>query len=214
MNTLDRKRQTLAIALAALAGFIDAVGYLSADGYFVSFMSGNTTRLGVNIAGAPQLALFPASLIGGFVCGVTLGAYVSGRAGARRKPAVLAVVSLLLVGAALAHTMGGQPAVLALLVTAMGAINNTFQRGGEVSVGLTYMTGALVKLGQTLGARLLGERRTGQQAGGIAWLLLWCGLAGGAVLGALAFTHVAGLALWLGAAWALMMTAAASRLPA
>lgn len=210
MKSLDRKRQALAIGLAALAGFVDAVGYLSADGYFVSFMSGNTTRLGVNIARTPGLALFPALLLGSFVCGVTLGAVVSGKSGAWRKPAVLALVSVLLIGAALARGMGVHAAVLALLVLAMGAINNTFQRGGEVTVGLTYMTGALVKLGQAIGARLLGERREG--AG--AWMLLWCGLAGGAVLGALAFTHLAGAALWLAGGWAIAMTAAAGRLPA
>ena len=214
MNTLDRNRQALAIALAALAGYIDAVGYLSADGYFVSFMSGNTTRLGVNIARAPHLAAFPALLIAGFVCGVAAGAFVSGKAGRWRKPSVLSLVSLLLLGAALVRSAGGHGAVLALLVMAMGAINNTFQRGGAVAVGLTYMTGALVKLGQALGAALLREKRTVPQAGGIAWLLLWCGLAGGAVLGALAFSHIADAALWLGAGWALLMMAASTRLPA
>ncbi len=45
MNRLDRPRQVLALAIAFLAGGVDAVGFLSADGYFVSFMSGNTTRL-------------------------------------------------------------------------------------------------------------------------------------------------------------------------
>lgn len=38
--------RTLAVAAAALAGYVDAVGFLSADRYFVLFMSGNTTRLG------------------------------------------------------------------------------------------------------------------------------------------------------------------------
>ena len=50
MQTLDQPRRHLAFALAARAGFVDAVGYLSADQYFVSFMSGNTTRLGVELA--------------------------------------------------------------------------------------------------------------------------------------------------------------------
>ena len=74
MNRFDRPRQALAVGLAALAGFVDAFGFLSADGYFVSFMSGNTTRLGVNFARDPALALVPALLILGFVAGVVWGA--------------------------------------------------------------------------------------------------------------------------------------------
>lgn len=203
MNRFDRKRQLLAIGLAGLAGFIDAVGFLSADGYFVSFMSGNTTRLGVNLAAAPAVAAIPALLIGGFVMGVAAGAVVSAKAGPHRKPAVLGLVSALLLGAATTHAAGLHSATLALLVLAMGALNNTFQRGGEVAVGLTYMTGALVKLGQALAGFALGERRSGWAA----FMALWCGLALGAVLGALAFSHVAGAALWLGAGWALAMLA-------
>ncbi|RSY01673.1 DUF1275 domain-containing protein, partial [Sphingomonas koreensis] len=49
MIRYDRNRRRFAVALAAMAGFVDAVGFLSADGYFVSFMSGNTTRLGVDL---------------------------------------------------------------------------------------------------------------------------------------------------------------------
>ena len=201
MNRLDRGRQRLAVGLAGLAGFIDAIGFLSADGYFVSFMSGNTTRLGVNIARDPAQAVIPALLIAGFVAGVTAGAVVAAVTGARRKPAVLALVAALLTAAAASRGLTPPAFTLALLVGAMGALNNTFQRDGEVSVGLTYMTGALVKLGQAIGARLLGQPRSGWEA----YAVLWCGLAAGAVLGALAWSHLSGAALWLGAGWALAM---------
>ena len=67
MNSIDRSRRRLAIAAAALAGFVDAAGFLSAQGYFVSFMSGNTTRLGVDLALRPMMAIIPAMLIAGFV---------------------------------------------------------------------------------------------------------------------------------------------------
>lgn len=203
MNQFDRRRQVLATGLAGLAGFVDATGFLSANGYFVSFMSGNTTRLGVDLAAAPASALVPSLLIGGFVLGVALGALVAGRAGARRKPAVLALVAALLGGAALAAARGAGNVEMGLLVLAMGALNNTFQRGGEVAVGLTYMTGALVKLGQALGARALGQRREGW----LAYMVLWCGLAIGAVGGALTFVHLGSAAVWIGAVWALAMLA-------
>lgn len=210
MHQYDRPRQALAIGLAALAGFTDAVGFLSADGYFVSFMSGNTTRLGVNLARAPQLAITPALLLVGFVIGVAGGAVIAGRAGTWRKPAVLTLVTTLLFAACAARMIGAHAPMLALLVMAMGALNNTFQRGGEVAIGLTYMTGALVKLGQAIGAGLLGEKRNSWKA----YLLLWSGLALGAVLGALTFSHLASATLWLAAGWAALMTLAALRIPA
>ncbi len=132
------------------------------------------------------------------------------RSGARRKPAVLLLVTALLLGAAALHLVALNAAMLALLVMAMGALNNTFQREGEVSIGLTYMTGALVKLGQAIAAGLQGEQRG--RGGG--YLMLWGGLAGGAVMGAFAYSHLAAAALWLAAAWAAVMTFASVRIHA
>lgn len=208
MNAIDQSRRRLAIAAAALAGFVDAVGFLSANSYFVSFMSGNTTRLGVDLVTSPATALVPALLIAGFVAGVFGGALLAARAGARRKVAVLTLVALLLSGAALAGALSHHSVMLALLVLAMGPLNNTFQRDGEVSVGLTYMTGALVRFAQGLAARLTGTGGEGWHN----WLLLWVGLAIGAVLGAYVLIGWPQLALWLAAGWALLLALAARRL--
>lgn len=208
MNAIDQSRRRLAIAAAALAGFVDAVGFLSANSYFVSFMSGNTTRLGVDLVTSPATALVPALLIAGFVAGVFGGALLAARAGSRRKVAVLTLVALLLTGAALAGALTHHSVMLALLVLAMGALNNTFQRDGEVSVGLTYMTGALVRFAQGLAARLTGNGGEGWHN----WLLLWIGLATGAVLGAYVLIGWPQLALWLAAGWALTLALAARRL--
>lgn len=208
MNSIDRSRRRLAVAAAALAGYVDAAGFLSANSYFVSFMSGNTTRLGVDLATAPASAMVPAMLIGGFVTGVFGGALLAAMAGPQRKFAVLALVALLLGGAALAGMAGQTAVLLGLLVLAMGALNNTFQRDGEVSVGLTYMTGALVRFAQGLAAQVLGRRETGWQG----WLLLWLGLALGAVAGATVWLNRPDLALWLAAAWAAALALTARRL--
>ena len=205
MNSIDRSRRRLAVAAAALAGYVDAIGFLSANSYFVSFMSGNTTRLGVDLITAPHSAIIPAALILGFVLGVFGGAIVAARAGVQRKFVVLALVAVLLTGAAIVDT----PAIqLALLVLAMGALNNTFQKDGEVSVGLTYMTGGLVRMAQGLAARLMGTGGAGWES----WLLLWLGLALGAVSGAFALTSVPEVALWLAAGWALLLAVRARKL--
>jgi len=210
MHRFDPPRRAFAAALAALAGFVDALGFLLAGGYFVSFMSGNTTRLAVDIATDPRSAVLPAGLIALFVAGVFTGGVAAFKAGTARKPAVLALVTALLVAAAVLHRAGLAGPAIAALVFAMGALNNTFQRGGEVAIGLTYMTGALVKIGQGLAARMTGQ-------GGSGWasyLGLWCGLASGALAGALAWSRWEAGALWLAAGWAAAMIIVALRLPA
>lgn len=208
MHMLDRPRRSLAVALAALAGFVDATGYLLADGYFVSFMSGNTTRLGVDVVARPSFAVFPLLLLTGFVLGVIGGALLAHRAGAKRKPAVLALVAGLLLAAALARSVTALPIVMGLLVLAMGALNNCFQRNGEVAVGLTYMTGALVRMGQGIAAWITGRGGSGWND----WMMLWLGLAAGAVLGALVWFRLPEISLGFPAAWAAILALLSSRL--
>lgn len=210
MLRYDPGRRKLAIALAGLAGFVDAVGFLSANGYFVSFMSGNSTRLGVALSTATGAAIVPAALIAMFVCGVTLGALIALRAGGRRKPVILGMVALLLLIGAAARSFGSETIMLGALVLAMGAINNTFQRGGEVTVGLTYMTGALVRLGQSLALWMAGKA----EPGWIQWGLLWTGLLMGAVLGSFLQSRLPLGCLWIAAAWAAAMALVAITLPA
>lgn len=208
MNSIDRSRRRLAIAAAALAGYVDATGFLSANRYFVSFMSGNTTRLGVDIVASPQTAFVPALLILGFVIGVFGGAFLAAKAGKQRKFAVLLLVAGLLAVTALAASAQQVELAMACMVFAMGALNNTFQRDGEVSVGLTYMTGALVRFAQGLAAKVLGNGGEGWDS----WLLLWLGLALGAVAGAFALLTWPAWALWLPAVWALVLAFVARRI--
>lgn len=190
MITLDRQRRLFAAALGALAGYVDATGYLSADRYFVSFMSGNTTRFATDAIVAPSRAIIPVLLIGGFVLGVAAGGVTAHRAGRWRKPAVLGLVTLLL-GMASGLGLAGQTgAMMMALVLAMGALNTAVYGQGN-PVALTYLTGALVRMGQWLADRI--TRRDGPSAG--PYLLLWSALAGGAALGALVFTHIGAASL-------------------
>jgi uncharacterized membrane protein YoaK (UPF0700 family) len=169
MRRYDVPRHMLAIGLAAQAGFIDALGFLKLGGLFVSFMSGNSTRLGAGIASHRAVAWTAAGLIGAFVGGVVAGALVARRAGPWRKQAVLGLSTLLLLCAALL-TLSGEPGngLTFLMAAAMGAVNNMFQRDGEVSIGVTYMTGALVKLGQQLSVALTRGRQVELAAPSVA----------------------------------------------
>ena len=201
MHRYDPSRRVLGVALAGLAGFTDALGFLTAGGYFVSFMSGNTTQLGVNLARDWPLALLPVLLIAGFVGGVVLGALVAERAGTRRKSSVIGMTCALLALAAVGAQSGLDWVYLTCTVVAMGALNNAFSRKGEVLVGVTYMTGALVRFGQGLAARLTGREQPG-------WLWnggLWLGLASGATAGAYAWSRMEGLAAWIAVGFALIL---------
>jgi uncharacterized membrane protein YoaK (UPF0700 family) len=109
MHRYDPARQRLAFGLAGLAGLVDATGFVVAGGYFTSFMSGNTTRMGVELVERPALALAPLGLIGCFLAGVISGAIIGRRFKGRHKRVLLGLVAALL-GAAVVMTIDG-PAV-------------------------------------------------------------------------------------------------------
>ncbi len=205
MKDYGRRDVALAAVLSGVAGYVDAIGFLKLGGFFVSFMSGNSTRLGVGLAtGHVGAALTALTLIGLFVAGVVLGALVARRAGEDRRARVMALEAVLLASAAALIMAGLDGPGVAAMVLAMGAENAVFQRNGDVGVGLTYMTGALVKAGQRIAAALTGGDRW-------AWrpfLLLWAGLTLGGALGAAAYLKFGVLALW-GAALVVAALAAA-----
>lgn len=207
MTRYQRHHWLLAAALAGLAGFVDAIGFLETGGFFTAFMSGNSTRMAVGVAGDGSAAAIAAAMIGTFVAGVTLGAVTGNLCSARaRLPVTVALVAALLALAAGFAMAGMTIAAIGCTLLAMGAENTAFQREGQVSIGLTYMTGTLVKLGQAL-ARI---HRRDQRGEWVPYLLLWAGLVTGACLGALAFQHWGLAALWTSAALGLLLAAIAS----
>ncbi|RXR29598.1 DUF1275 family protein [Sphingobium fluviale] len=140
MIELNHRARALALLLAALAGFVDAIGFIQIGGFFVSFMSGNSTRLAVGLMHDATDWMRAAGLISAFFLGVIAGS-LTGRLARRRHRAVLGLVALLLtLGAATGGAGWAMPSAL-LLALAMGAENATFERDGEVRVALTYMTG-------------------------------------------------------------------------
>ena len=202
MTRYDRRSIALAIALSGLAGYVDAIGFLSLGNFFVSFMSGNSTRLAIALSeGRVEYGLLAIGVIALFVLGVIAGTLVSARYPDRRRRAVLLLVASLLAVASVLHALGFHREATAAMLLAMGAENAVFQEGGEVSVGLTYMTGTLVKLGQRIAALIRGDRTRGW----LPYALLWLGLVVGGTLGALAHAAFATGGLWLGAAVALVL---------
>lgn len=200
----SRANIALACLLSSLAGFVDAIGFIHLGGLFVSFMSGNSTRLGVSLQeGHWREALETVGLIALFVAGAGAGnLIVLGRA-SYRQTFVLLAEGLLLVGAALSYGFGFSALSISLIVFAMGLENAVFFTGGAGGIGLTYITGALVRVGQLAALALRGGRRW-------EWLpsfLQWASLVAGSVLGAFAYRLYSLDAIWFAAALALMLSA-------
>ncbi|MBV9811718.1 MAG: DUF1275 family protein [Acetobacteraceae bacterium] len=147
--------------LAFLAGATDFAGFSRLGNLFVSFMSGNTTMLGIAIGGGDGArAALILGIIAQFVLGAALGAALE-RASGRRHPSVVLCVVLVLLAAPLLLPHW----TVSALVVAMGALNAAMSRVGAATVSLTYVSGTLVKFGQGLGRVLSGAP--------VEWTWIW-----------------------------------------
>ena len=197
MLRYEARHRVLAYALAALAGYVDAIGFIASGGFFVSFMSGNTTRAGV---GAPGVGLpfglaetgMALTLIAAFVGGTVAGSLLGRRGWRSRESAILWPIALVLAAACLLFDGGLVYPALLCTAAAMGAENRIFEEDGEVTIGLTYMTGTLVKTGQRIASALAGGPRWDWTPYALLWVSLLCGSIAGAFV-----HHWAGIeALW------------------
>ena len=121
------------------------------------------------------------ALIALFVIGAGAGSLIVLGHGVHRQPWVLLAEAVLLAAGALCLCVRSAERAVAAIVLAMGLENAVFQIKGGAGLGLTYVTGALVKVGQLAAAALRGGARW-------AWLpnlLLWAALVAGCVCGAL-----------------------------
>jgi uncharacterized membrane protein YoaK (UPF0700 family) len=201
----------IAVLLAWIAGFVDAVGYVAVAHVFPAHMSGNTAAFGAHFGGG-QLADISerAFAIPMFVVGVFLGALM-GRAmqqkGLRRRFAPSFILEGLLLTAFVALTSGLKRPVwisgarafplVAMLAIAMGLQNATLRRARGLAVRTTFITGMLVSMAERAAgyvARMFDRRRNrhpaldarrrkeGKEA--MKYALLWCGMFFGAASGA------------------------------
>jgi uncharacterized membrane protein YoaK (UPF0700 family) len=177
------RRAWAAVPLVALAGCVDAIGWLRLHELFVSFMSGTSTMLGVALAGGelPRAAVL-AVVVGLFLAGGIAGAAVGHLAGAeRRAAAVLWLVAGLLTLAAwrLPPIGGGGPLPpwAWAMVPAMGALNTALPGVG----GITFVTGSLARCAEALVAAVAGA---GPRWAWVVQIAAWAALVAGATGGA------------------------------
>ncbi len=194
MNQLSENQRNLAVGLCALAGMIDVIAFASI-GFFASFMSGNSTRLAAGMGGSYGDALIAFELILSFVGGVIAASLIGRKLGTRRLPGLLALIAGLL---ALTAAIAGdhQPQPVLILAAAMGMVNTLFDGDKDVSIGLTFMSGNLVRLGKGLARWIVGD---GIHTGWLAPLIQWSAFIGGGMIGIGLFSRVGIAALWLAA---------------
>ena len=180
-----------AVSLAAVAGFLDGYAFLTYKTY-VSFMSGNTTTVGLKTGQSLFSAALPAgTAILFFLGGSFAGTWVADSKAAQAHRLIFGASAFLLAVFAVLSLHGTPPAVpgIALLSFAMGLVNPALSKIGAEAVSLTFVTGTLNKIGGHLASAARGEvpadaqgdwdtygYRARVEAG------LWAGFFGGAIL--------------------------------
>ncbi len=175
-----------ALAMTTFAGFLDAVGYMQLSGLYVSFMSGNSTRLGVDLAqGNLAVVLQSASVIATFVLGAFAGTLIADALDRPRPvPILVAEIALLTVALCLTRTQIGFASLLPV-AAAMGLQNVLHHKVFGADLGKGFLTGTLFGLGQALAFYARGK---GPAAAAIVQLTSWIAFVAGVVGGALVIT--------------------------
>ncbi|WP_188967466.1 YoaK family protein [Neoroseomonas lacus] len=168
--------------MTTLAGFDDAVGYMATGHLYLSFMSGNSTQLGMALArGDARSIILSAVVIGAFMLGAFLGSLMSAVEARAHLPLVLIcevlcfALAWMLLGPWTAH------AALLFVALAMGMQNANHVAIGGASIGRSYVTGALFGVGDALARACLGK--TGVAEAGVyatTWLAFIACVIGGA----------------------------------
>ncbi len=208
-------RPRLAVVLAAIGGWVDAVGFLTLFGLFTAHLSGNTARLGVALGrGEASAALTYAVPIVVFFSAAVIGvAFLS----VRRAQGRGAMAPLLAVEAALIATFmivgtivrdagdltprsTAYYGLAVLAVAAMGLQTATLRSAAGVPVHTTFITGMVTHLAEAIVSAVRRDQRDASPRARV-----YGGLVGAYLVGA-----VSGSALestW--ALWALAVPVAA-----
>ncbi|WP_257160309.1 YoaK family protein [Corynebacterium cystitidis] len=202
-------RQLMAgTGFAFVAGFVDALAFMFLGGVFLSFMSGNVTRIAASaVTGDWATVQLAATCVVLFLLGVMEGALVR-RLASRRIPrvfvknAVVVNMALLFTVACVFLAAGWPHVAVGFASLGIGSMNSIFERRGEVSLALTYMTGTLVKMGQRLVDTLFG----GSHAAWLQHFLIASALGAGALVGGFCYLWLELNALYLATALVYAMT--------
>jgi uncharacterized membrane protein YoaK (UPF0700 family) len=206
---------TLALVLATVAGWIDAVGYLVLHGLFTAHMTGNTSKLGIALGHGRLWEALPLAVVPVlFMAGVGAGTLL---ADAGRRWAALALQAALVAafmgcgsaalrnGVAPDHGLAGFYLLAGLATTALGIQTAALTHIQRSTVRTSYISGVLTNLAQA------AVRRLKEPGGGEAPVRLLAGVCAAYLLGATAAAYGRSIAgIWcLAPAVAALVTVAA-----
>ncbi|HVW89749.1 MAG TPA: YoaK family protein [Gaiellaceae bacterium] len=156
--------EELALALAAVAGFVDVVGYLTLNHLFSAHMTGNASKLGVALGRGSLTDALPMALaLVLFAAGVAVGTVL---VDARRPAAALALQGALIAGFMAIVGCGEHPyyALEACSTSALGLQTAALTHVGGTTIRTSYVSGVLTNLTQGVVRRARGapvDRRLG-----------------------------------------------------
>lgn len=181
--TAYRPSLVLGTTLTLVAGFVDSVGYVSVGQFYLAFMSGNTTRLGMSLAaGDSDVAAWGAAIVATFVAGAFIGSLLASIAERGKILLVLGgEIACFGMSCALLSFDLGRPALLPITL-AMGMQNTIHQAVSGAETGRSFITGTLFGLGQCLAQAAMGR---GRYATAGIHLVTWLAFTSGVILGAL-----------------------------
>lgn len=189
--------------LAAVAGMIGAAAFLDSDGYFVTFMTGNTERSvlqGFDTTRQRRVigpsAMNAGILIVAFVLGVAGSMFLRRRMWENHPHNIVVLTTVGLFAAGMTDlTLNGfnendvTYVPIVIVAFTVGTLNTAFVKNGEVSIPLSYVTGTLVKLGQGIERHAAGG---GSMYDWLTYALLYLGFIVGAVVGGFVATIIDG----------------------
>lgn len=183
---LNERRLFLALMpylLLFIAGLVDAIGFLHIqNGVFVSFMSGNSTHLGMMLGlhDYPRAAVYIAVLLI-FIIGAMSGELIALSSRRFYRGVVMGAVAVIIAIAVVLQTYLPLLAVNFILCYAMGMQNIALRLTIEKSIPLTYATGYLVNIGRLIALLVVGK---GDKKRLLQYICLWVSLIIGAISGA------------------------------
>jgi uncharacterized membrane protein YoaK (UPF0700 family) len=145
------EQRNQAFILACIAGYVDAHTLLRFHVY-ASFMSGNTTRAGVDVAvGQPGGSVLNLLAVLFFLIGAFLGAVLLHSPARPSGFATLLVTLTLLIVDIVTGAICPSPWLsVGLLSTAMGCLNSTITRIGGQPINIGFVSGELYRLAEHL----------------------------------------------------------------
>lgn len=178
----ERALVSLARSLAALAGFVDAAGFLAFGRVYLSSPDANATILGVELAGGQSLQL-AATALGSFLVGVILTTLCAYRLRRWRRTAILTALLPALFIAFLCLEAGGLYSSLAIFAAAAGGLHCVLERDPQRLHESMFPSAQMVRLGEALGSRWIDGKSGSIGDHSVFWLFF----VGGAIAGTMAW---------------------------